>query len=113
MRIGRLRKRLTVQERGAGLGTQGQPNGAWTSLFSAWGEIEPLSGRESIAAAAAQSEVSHRISLRYRAGVALSAKHRILYAGRYFNIRAVRDDGERHRVWILDCTEANDQGGIG
>jgi SPP1 family predicted phage head-tail adaptor len=112
MRIGKLRKRITIEQRGSGQNTAGQPATGWTAAFTAWGLIEPLSGREMAVALAAQSEVTHRVTLRYRAGVSLTSAMRVNYAGRYFNIRAIRDNQEEHRVWILDCTESADQGGM-
>jgi SPP1 family predicted phage head-tail adaptor len=111
MRAGRLRRRVTIEARVAAQSTIGQPNGAWTSQFSAWAAIEPLSGRELIAAAAAQSEVTHRVTLRYREGKAVTSAMRVNYGGRLFNIHAVRIPEEDKRAWILDCTEGNDGGG--
>lgn len=111
MRIGRLRKRVTLEARSASQGTAGQPAGTWAPVATVWASIEPLSGREMLAAEAAQSEVSHRVTLRYRA--AITAAMRVNYGGRYFNIRAVRNINERDDVLILDCTEGQDSGGIG
>lgn len=113
MRTGKLRKRVTIEQRGAGQSTAGQPNAGWTTFFTAWASIEPLSGREMLVAEAAQSELTHRVTLRYRAAAPVTAKMRVNYAGRFFNIRAVRDSEETHRVWILDCTESADRGGVG
>lgn len=65
--------------------------------------IEPLLGRERLQALAVQSDQSHTITMRYRAGV--TPKCRILYGTRVFRILAARDPEERHRTLILDCVE--------
>lgn len=74
MRIGALRRRITLLEGGGG--GQQDPDtgiligGGWTPVVSDLpAAIEPLSAREYIASAAGQARVSTRITIRYRDGV--------------------------------------------
>lgn len=108
MRAGRLNKRITIQTRtdpqdagGAGIPT-------WTDLATVWASIEPLKGRELIAADAANSEVSGNIRIRYRAGV--SASSRVKYGARYYDVLAVINTDERGRELLLQVREGPNDG---
>lgn len=74
MKIGTLRRRITLLQGGGG----GQPDpdtgilteGGWTALATDLpASIEPVSAREFIASAAGQARVSTRITIRYLEGV--------------------------------------------
>lgn len=65
MQAGRLDLRVTV-ERFTTTHSWGQPIEKWAPLFTCWASVEPLVGREYIAAQAAQSEVTARIRMRFR-----------------------------------------------
>lgn len=90
---GDLRHRVELQ---AQVSTQDAQTGAmtvaWTTVARPWADIAPVSGREFIAAAAEQSEVRGRITIRYRGSV--DATMRIVHRGRYYNIQAVLPDAE-------------------
>src|SRR5699024_1123389 len=76
----------------------------WATTASPWAAIEPLSGREYLAAGAEQSEVKNRVTIRYRDDV--TADMRIKYRDRYYNILAVlpdNDSGIEHLT--LMCSE--------
>ena len=69
MNAGRLDKRITIERMESGQDELGQPIEGWIPTYSVWASIEPLQGREYIAAMAAQAERTVRIRLRYlRAG---------------------------------------------
>ncbi len=66
--------------------------------------IEPLSGRELFQAQAVNPELSHRVKIRYHAGIVSSM--RIRYGSRIFEIVSPPiDTGERHRELVLMCKE--------
>ena len=69
MKAGTLDQRVTLEERMEIQDDWGQPIDAWVPVLDAWAAVEPLAGREYIAAMAEQSEVTARIRLRYRPGV--------------------------------------------
>ncbi len=91
---GNLRHKVQLQEPGAP--TQdpntGEQTAEWETVANIWAQIVPMSGREFIAASAEQSEVQGRIVIRYREGV--DSTMRIVYRGRYYNIKAVLPDAE-------------------
>lgn len=80
----------------------------WVDQASVWAHVAPQSGREYFAAQQVQSEVSTRITIRYRDDV--DATCRIKYRGKTYNIEAVLpDDGSGRDHLTLMCAEgAND-----
>jgi SPP1 family predicted phage head-tail adaptor len=85
-------------------GTTGAITRVWTNSFMAWANIEPLNGRELLAAAAVQSTVSHSISVRWRTEFAVDAAAdvmRIIYKTRVFNINTIMNEDERNRSVTL------------
>ncbi len=104
---GRLRHRLILQTRNpAGDGGGGQAGDPWAApvtLATVWGDIMPLNGNERLRAMKLENRVTHRISIRYRLGV--TGDMRFAFGARTFNIRAVVDVGEHHRVLELLCEE--------
>lgn len=103
MRAGRLRHRITLQTRSATLDAAGNRPAAWTDDATVWGAVEPLSGRELIAAQAAQSEVTHKLTLRWRAGV--TAAMRVAFGSRTFEILSLANRDERGAELTLMCKE--------
>lgn len=71
MRSGRLRHRLTVQEQGQSQDPQtGEIISAWVNTgLKIWASVEPLSGRDFIAASAQQSGITARVKTRYVDGI--------------------------------------------
>lgn len=108
MQAGKLRKRIEIQRRSTTRDSYGQPTTAWETLATTQAEIEPMSGRELVAAMAVQSEVTHTVTIRYRPGI--NATLRIKYADRLFNIHSVIDESERHRMLTLMCSEGMNDG---
>jgi len=109
MRAGRLRHQVAIQRRTSAESNFGEPADTWTTLATVPAGIEPVSGREYFAAQQVQSEVTHRVAIRYFAGI--SPKDRLVWTdpatgvARYFDIRAVIDQNERHRELQLMCVE--------
>jgi SPP1 family predicted phage head-tail adaptor len=113
VRSGTLRKRLTFQTKAVTQDALGQPQNVWTDLFTCWGEIVPLSGRELLAAAAVQSAVSHTVTVRYRSELAVPktvAAMRIRYGSRVFDIHASMNEDERNRLVTLQVEEGLNNG---
>jgi SPP1 family predicted phage head-tail adaptor len=109
MRAGRLRHSVVIQRRTGAANAFNEPTDTWADLATVSAGIEPIAGREYFAAQQVQSEVSHRVTIRYMEGV--SPKDRLVWTdpatsvARYFDIRAVIDRDERHRALELMCTE--------
>jgi len=67
---GRLRHRVTIQQKVEVQDTFGEMNVEWQNFASnVPAEIAPLSAREFIAAKAVQATVSTKITIRYRTGI--------------------------------------------
>lgn len=112
-RAGELRHRITIQREDKeddGIGGQ-QPKTSYPSDGSGWtnvycsvaASIEPISGGEAIVARQMQDTVTHKIVMRYRDGI--TAAMRVLFKGRVFNIREVRNFDERNWKLELRCEE--------
>ena len=90
---GDLRHKVQLQEKSR---TQDPHTGEmldmWVTIAEPWAQIVPLSGREFLASAAEQSEVTGRIVIRYRDDV--NATMRFVYRGKAYAIKAVLPDME-------------------
>lgn len=97
MRAGEYRHRIKIQVQ-AGSPPQdagGAPQTAWTDLVAGcWAAVEPLRGRELLAAQQFSSEVTGQVRIRYRAGI--TAGMRVLWGTRVYDILAPIDAQERH-----------------
>ena len=97
MRVGELRRQVTIQAEAPSADAGGGYALAWISVATVWASITPLSGTERFNDAGLQSQVSHRVRIRYLADV--TADMRILYGTRLFNIHAVLNTDESNR-WL-------------
>lgn len=86
---GALSERVTLQTMaGGGTDAIGQPlPDAWADVFTTWASVHPLQGREFLAAAAITTEVTARITMRYRPGV--TPAMRVVHGADLYNITAV------------------------
>ena len=97
--------RITLQRKEQ---TQNPLTGAlittWVTEATVWAAVEPLSAREFIAAQAVQSDVSVRITVRYRPGI--TAAMRLLHDGKVYGITGVlADKGSGREYLTLPCAE--------
>jgi SPP1 family predicted phage head-tail adaptor len=96
---GRLRHRVDIED----LVTAQDSNGDITQTWQSFAEsvpaaVEPLSGRELVQAQAVQSEISARITIRFREGV--KATMRVVHRGQIYRIHAVLQDKDSGRVYL-------------
>lgn len=93
VRTGRLRHRATLEV------LEGTPDGAggveatWAPVRQVWCWIRPVSGSQRLESMRRASRVSHEIFFRYAPDI--SARNRIVYRGRVFNLEAVWTPDER------------------
>jgi SPP1 family predicted phage head-tail adaptor len=95
---GKLRHRVRLErldpvEDSAGVAqdpTTGEIEREWVLVATVWAAIEPLSAREFVQSGAGQSQVSARITLRYRSD--LNATWRIVHGSRIYNPEGVLAD---------------------
>lgn len=102
-RVGNMRRQITIQQQAATQNALGEEIPSWTTFATCWASIEPMNGRELLAAQQVQSQVNTRITIRYRDGV--TPAMRILYKSRYFDIQSIQDIEERNRFLVLQCVE--------
>lgn len=103
---GKMNKRISIEQLTAGSPAQdtfGEPDQTWSEFAEVWAAIEPIQGREFWAQQQVQSEITHRVRIRYLAGVLPDM--RIVYSTRIFSIKHIIDPKERHEELQLMCTE--------
>lgn len=113
MQAGSLFHRVVFQRRDTAVDSYGQQVTSWSDAFTTWASIEPLSARELFAAQGVQSEVTHRITARYRAELANPAgvaAMRVAYRGRIFNIQGATNVKERNRTIEILASEGLNNG---
>ena len=101
MKAGQLDQRVTVERYTSTEDELGQPIEAWAPLFTCWAAVEPLQGREYLAAAALVSEVSARIRMRYRPW--MTSQDRVIHEGTTYGIESVIDVRSANRELHLMC----------
>jgi len=110
MQAGRLRHRVILQR---SVKDQSPVTGgiteSWVDIAIIRAEVAPSSAREFVAAMATQSEVTTRITIRYRS--AISSLDRILFRGKIYNIEGVLPDPVSGREYLtLPCSEGVNNG---
>lgn len=111
MRTGALRHRVAIQNQVASSPSQnaiGEDAYTWADVATVPAAIEPLKGRELIAAQATQSEATGTIRLRYRSDV--TAKSRIVFGSRIFDVLGVINTRERNWELVLLVKEGPNNG---
>ncbi len=101
MRTGHLDQRITIEALQGTLDDYGQPVNEWGTFLSTWAAVEPLQGREYLAAQAAVSEVTARIRMRFRPW--MTAQDRVIHEGTTYGIESVIDVRSDHRELVLMC----------
>lgn len=101
MKAGQLDQRVTVARYTSTQDELGQPIESWAPLFTCWAAVEPLTGREYLAAQAAVSEVTARIRMRFRPW--MTAEDRVIHNGTTYNIVSLIDVRSDHRELVLMC----------
>lgn len=95
---GRLRHRVEIQEQDVTRDSDGGQVIGWKKIDTVWAAIEPLSARERLVAEQVQSEVTARITIRYRDDI--DASMRIKHGDDVYNIHGVLADNETMRDWL-------------
>ncbi len=103
MRIGTLRHKVEIQALTVTEDAIGNQVEEWTKVADVWAAVEPLQGDEKLAAAYIQADTTHRVTIRYLAGI--TPADRLLFDGRILEIESVRNLEERNRELVLMCKE--------
>jgi SPP1 family predicted phage head-tail adaptor len=108
MDAGKLRNRITIQQRTLVQDSYGQPIESWADFATVWAEIRSLSGRESLVASAVQGVTNYEINIRFKAGITQSM--RVAYKSRYLDIQSIVTDFDLKKKTTLFCTEGLSDG---
>lgn len=105
---GQLDQRVQFQQRTAGTNGLREANGAWADVGTPlWAKVEPLTGRDFLAAGAMQSAVTTRFVIRHRPGVVGNEALRLVWlkTGEAFEIvSALPVDGGTEWIEIMAAT---------
>lgn len=100
MEIGKLNRRVTIQQPGTVQDEIGQPIPGWTNVATVWANVRFLNGVETVKAAAPVSIA--RASIRIRRRTDVLPNMRAVLGTTNFNITAVLPDEEsRDRVDLV------------
>ena len=101
--IAQMKHRVALQSVAQASDGQGGFTDTWTTSATVWAAIEPLNGFEKLQAMQLASPVTHKVTIRYRAGV--TTKDRLLYGSRVFHIKEVINVDEDRNFLRLRCVE--------
>ena len=102
MRAGDLNQRVVLERRIQSQDSSGEPINTWLPVGTFWAAVEPLRGREFIAAAAVASEITARIRLRYVPGGVTSAM-RVVHGADVYDIQTAIHVKSGRRELQLMC----------
>lgn len=105
-----LNRRIVIESLAQTKDTQGGMVDSWTLLTNAWAKVMNLSGNEKKVTLHGGQVAEARTEFTVRFNAAISAKHRISYNGKIYNIKHVNDFNEEHLFMILTCDTGTDQG---
>lgn len=91
---GKLRHRVRFERLVNTRDSEGVLQPEWQTAFTTMAAIEPLSAREFIQAAAGQSEVTGRLTIRYRDGITAAMRIVHVKRGTVYNIQGLLPDKE-------------------
>lgn len=110
MRAGKMRHRVTIQREATDAdGSPSVTDGMggkrlqWVDVATVWASIEPMAGKERLFAAQLEAGTTHRVRMRYYAG--LTQSNALLFGSRRFNIRSIALTNEILHEMVLDCEE--------
>jgi SPP1 family predicted phage head-tail adaptor len=101
--VGALRRRVALETPDDVADEIGGVTRGWRVVATVWAQIETPRGATRLQGERLEQVLSHRVTLRWRAGV--TGEMRLRLGARVFAIRAVRDPDERRRRLELDCEE--------
>lgn len=106
---GRLRHRVEIQQQVSTVDSSGETSIEWETVDTVWAAVEPLSAREYIAAQQIGSQITTRITIRYRDDIVPSM--RILHGSTIYNIQGVLADADSGIEYLtLPCSAGRNDG---
>lgn len=107
---GKLKHRVEIQSYAETVNPDtGYRSRTWSKVAKVWAEVAPLSGRELIAAGAQQSELSTRVTIRYRSDITTGM--RLVHRGQHLDIKAILPDPDTGLEYLtLMCAQGVNDG---
>lgn len=103
MRSGNLKHKISIQSYGETKNAFGEVTQDFSTFKTAYASIVPISGREFLASQAINTELTHKIELRYLKGILPNM--RIVFEDRIFNIQSVINIREANKTLQIMATE--------
>lgn len=100
---GRLRTRVDIQQPVRTPDRAGGVTQHWSTMTTVWAEVLPISGKEVFEQMKLQSKISHKITIRYRAGV--TGGMRLKAGGTLYLIKAIINPRNLNESLELYCEE--------
>jgi len=103
MNAAKLRHRIALRSMQVTKSATGANIATPVEIASVWAAIEPVGGREAFRSGRETADLTHDVTIRYRAEV--TAANQVLHGERVFDVMRVIDVLERHRWMRLECRE--------
>ena len=103
LRAGTLNKRVILQTVGTAADGRGGVTETWSDTVTLWAHVEELSGSEQFTAQQIASNLTHRVTLRYRTSVV--PMQRVKHGTRILKIESIRNPDQRNEMLELMCSE--------
>lgn len=102
--IGEMRNKITVQTLSGGTDSGGGQATSYGSDVTVWAKVENLSGTQSSFGDQIQDRANYRFTIRFLS--AITAKHRISYNSKTFNIQHIASvDEGKEKYQIIQAEE--------
>ena len=102
IRAGDLQHRIRLQSRTSTQDAHGNNVDTWSTDATAWADIQPIGGNESLLGPRVNASSTHFIVIR---GRFVSPYGRVKFKNRVFDINRAANISERSVVTVLECTE--------
>lgn len=102
IKAGELRERVTVQSAIQTTNSLGESIPTWSTFATVWASVEGVTARELLLAGQQQTEISHRVRLRFLTG--LNQQMRLAWRGRTLEIISILEH-ENRSIHELICQE--------
>ena len=101
--IGRFDKRIKFQYQSRVSDGMGGYTNTWTDDLTVWGDIQPMTGRESRSEGRIDADQQYKIYIRYTNDFnsTLDTHYRIVYGGKNYNIHSVENPGLDKEFFII------------
>jgi SPP1 family predicted phage head-tail adaptor len=106
---GKYRHIITIQEKGTARDSYGRTIDTWSDITKVRAGIFPVSGRDVFMRDFTESEITHRVHIRYDPTIVINSQMRILFGSRVFAITSPPINFQEMNVeWQLMCKEVDE-----